>query len=265
MNSLTSAQRQRDSLRVSISHHHGGPGFGHGEKGEFEEEDEDNTFNPHYHRGDLDTPLRVEYDPTAKGTKSFLPFSLFEINTASDGYITSAKNRIGTAVRSVMARGPTKQAEEPEDHYTVRSAGQGRRSSLARACSYTSNKASDLGRMTGLSIKMQNKGIPTLSYKPPLGRRESESIFVAHEEFEGLPDAPGDGRLRPSSSLGDIEEGGSNAATPKFFTPPRMPSPSFGHGAEWKDDNYASGSGTHSREVDFARSPESVYEPQLTA
>jgi hypothetical protein len=277
MNSLTSAQRERDSLRSSFSHHHGGPASGHGEKGEVgEEEDSDHTFNPHFHPGDLDTPLQVEYN-SSKGISSLLPFSFFTSTSksasASDAPTESIGDKVGQvgqSIKNAFYRLPSRNAEEPEDHYTLRTAGSGRRSSLARACSYTSAKASDLKQMTGLTVKMQHKKLPTVSYQPPLGRRESERIFVAHEEFEGLPDAPGDGRPMSvlggglkTPSLGDIEEGGSDGnRTPRYFTPPRIASPAFGHGGEWTE-TVASGSGTGSRAVDFGRSPESNYEPQV--
>lgn len=219
-----------------------------------EDEGNDQTFNPNFnHPGELDTPREI---------KSIFPFTFFNSSDGSDGTTETFTSKVGSTIRNVLGKGP--KTTEDADHYTVRTAGSGRRSSLARACSYTSNKATDLKAMTGLSFKMQPKKLPTMSYKPPMGRRESESIFVAHEEFEGLPQFPGDRELKVSHkgsqlSLGDIEEGGSDSAlTPRFYTPPRMASPAFA--SEWEQDNQAIERG---RRVDFGRSPESAYEPTV--
>ncbi|KAI9636458.1 uncharacterized protein MKK02DRAFT_45165 [Dioszegia hungarica] len=279
MNSLTSAQRYRDTLRGSMSAHRPSLGDIHGGDGQLSEKmSEDDTFCPVPE--DLDTPLEVEYNPSsAKGRfnlpnifttrpKDSLPTSFSDSApaTAPSGSLSAKLGSftLPSPIRMAFNRGPAKEAEEPEDHYTLRSAGSGRRSSLARACSYGSAKAGELKSMSGLSIKLNHNKLPLpiVSFQPPLDRRESEQIFVAHEEFEGLPHTPGDGMGggKKGLSLNDIEEGGSDAAlTPKYFTPPRIASPSPMFGGEWKDENRAG----PSKAPDFGRSPESVYEAQV--
>lgn len=77
-----------------------------------------------------------------------------------------------------------------------------RRSSLANLADMTSNT------IGGLSIKMQNK-LPVVSFRPSaMSRRESESIFEAHEEFEGLPGPRGSSG--PSTPAGGAKDDGVN-------------------------------------------------------
>jgi hypothetical protein len=88
-----------------------------------------------------------------------------------------------------------------------------RRSSLANLADMTSQ------HLGGLSVKFHNKlPLPVVSYRPAqMDRRESESIFEAHEEFEGLP-----GNAAPmgaASGLGAIAEDASDGDTPGFHTP----------------------------------------------
>lgn len=253
MNSLTSAQRQRDALRSAAAHASseeadtGLPGSKEKADPYAEDDEGSDTFNPRYHPEDLDTPLQVEINHPGAGKG--LPKIITTACSSGSSTPGLMAKRPSFSIRSPFSFTRTRKNSIPDPEAQLRSVGTGRRSSLAFAAQAPPSPGS-------LSIKLQNK-LPIVSFKPGMDRRQSESIFVAHEEFEGLPTTPGDvdvGGMR----LGDIDEAASDAAvTPKYFTPPRVPSPMPSPAAvqvpeqmEWRGG-------------EEMKSPESVYEAEV--
>lgn len=179
MTSLTSPQRHRDPVRNDFED--GPNGF----------PEKDGKF---HNKGSDDGETELPTDPAERWSNVAIP----QIFTKRPS-IPTLKNPFKAAAANANANGDAEKGKAREE-LTVTSPRAPRRSSLANLADMTSNT------IGGLSIKMQNK-LPVVSFRPgAMSRRESESIFEAHEEFEGLPGHGLNGTSGPNTPAGNGQD-----------------------------------------------------------